>query len=163
MPCLIGIPRIRLTSSSQNTSLISCLSQSPVTGSINSETLVSTMLPRGVIGRLVTPSGIHGFDQISIRVPSPTRQIKPCFRASNPRTMLRHEYEMPGFSVAFTSSPSGKYLARRTCAHKDSGFMSNRQPCLASIAILKRCRSLNPKPSVFASGQLLCILFSSPC
>jgi hypothetical protein len=48
--------------------------------------------------------------------------------------MLRHEYEIPGPSCTFNNSPSGKYLALRTLAHNDSGFVSSLHPCLASIA-----------------------------
>ena len=91
---LTGIAKICFISSSKNTSCTSALSQSPVIGSISSETFDKIVCPRGVIGLLVTTFGTQGSDQMFICDPSPTLQIKPSFNACKPQTMLL--YEIPG-------------------------------------------------------------------
>ena len=50
---------------------------------------------------------IQGSVQILILVPSPTRQIRPLFRAFRPRIRLLHEYEIPDFSFTPSKSPLG--------------------------------------------------------
>jgi hypothetical protein len=53
---------------------------------------------------------------------------------------------MPGFGAASRIEDSGKYRALRTTQHKESGFWSSLQLCLANIARLNICRSLKPIP-----------------
>lgn len=47
---------------------------------------------------------------------------------------------------AFRISLVGKYLALRTLATRVLGFWRIRQSCFASIALLKACRFLKPRP-----------------
>ena len=115
-------------------------------GSINSETLVRSDEPLGVIGFLMHPRGIHGSAQILVLLPLPIRQIRPCFRSQSPYKILRHEYEMPSLAVHCKIVVFGKYFAFRTWPHRVSGLVKSRHACRASIAILNKCRSRKPRP-----------------
>lgn len=68
---------------------------------------------------------------------------------SRPLRILLQVYDMPGFSVASNTKQSGWYFTLRTRAHRDSGFCKSRQLWRASMAMLKMCRSLNPRPPFF--------------
>ena len=70
-------------SSGQKTSAMSSSSHVLVRGDMRSDTLLRTVLPLGVIGHLVALFGIQGLLQMLILLPSPTRHIKPFFRAPN--------------------------------------------------------------------------------
>ena len=58
--------------------------------------------------------------------------------------MLLQEYDGELPSLAFRISPVGKYLDLRTLAIREFGFCRIRHDYLASIALLKACRFLNP-------------------
>ena len=58
--------------------------------------------------------------------------------------MLLQEYDGELPSIAFRISPVGKYLDLRTLAIREFGFCRIRHDYLASIALLKACRFLNP-------------------
>jgi hypothetical protein len=82
-----------------------------------------------------------------IYVSSLTRQITPSFNACRPLIITLHlKYEMFGLYVAPKGFPDSIWPGE---LHDDFGICSNHHPCHASIAKLKRCRSLNPIPHRF--------------
>ena len=117
-----------------------------VTGSNRSSTVFNRQPLLGVIGRRVHSLGNQGSSHIFTLLPFPTRQIMPFFRTFTPCKILRQVYDIPPLLDAFSTSPWGKYFARKTCAQRDVGSCTSLHACLASIAKLKVWISLNPNP-----------------
>ena len=81
--------------------------------------------------------------------------------------MLLQEYDGKLPSLAFRISPVGKYLDLSTLATREFGFCRIRHNCLASIALLKALKFLNPIPPLafclHIVFQLTQLIFVSCC
>ena len=128
--------------------MTSCSSHVAETGSMRSETFVSSERPFGVIGLLVLPLGNHGSDHILTEFP-PILQIIPSLKRSSPCRILRHEYETPARTLQCRILLFGKYLAFKTRPHNVFGHVNNLHAYLANITWLNKYKSLNPSPSFF--------------
>ena len=90
--------------------------------------------------------GSHLSSQMWISFPLPTLQRVPTLIISKLLWILLQEYDGELPSLAFRISSVRKYLNSRTLATREFGFCRIRHDCLASIALLKACRFLNPIP-----------------
>ena len=111
--------------------------------------------------------GSHLSSHIWISFPLPTLHRVPFFMTSTLLCILLQEYEGELPSLAFRTSPVGKYFDLRTWATRDVGFDRILQAYFASMAWLKALKFRNPMPpfafEIHILFQLTQLIFASFC